>query len=195
MLSFAVWDQCYPGKRRDRDMIDPRRRAILNSLIREHHRGAARWPLLLHGPAGTGKTCVALCLLDYAKEHPETFSGWCPAYMVCSDWTAAVTQARLGKYEPVGCRGPIYEHELWEWYQNKRLVCIDEIGTRQTVSDTAYEVLKLSLDRREGRPLIVVSNLDLEGIARAYDDRIASRLSAGVRLKFTGDDLREKKHG
>lgn len=193
MLSFADWDQCDAFKARDRDRIEPKRRGIINSLMAEQHEGIANWPLLLHGPAGTGKTCVALCILDYARAYPRTFPGWSPAYMVCSDWTAAVTQARIGAYEPMGCRCPIREHELWEWYEKKSVVCIDEIGTRQTVSDTAYEVLKLSLDRREGLPLIVVSNLDLDGLAKTYDDRIASRLSAGVRMKFTGEDMRNRK--
>src|SRR5438309_255396 len=44
------------------DLIPERIRLLLRGLIS----GAEKWPLLLTGKAGTGKTCAGLCLLDWA---------------------------------------------------------------------------------------------------------------------------------
>ena len=69
----------------------------------------------------------------------------------------------------------------------------DDLGARDRVSDHAYETLKKVLDSREGRPLIALSNARLSELARVYDDRIASRLSAGTLIALDEPDQRLKK--
>src|SRR5437868_6300640 len=51
-----------PSVQRSADLIDKDLRATINRLIN----GNEPWPLFLHGPAGTGKTAAALCLMDFA---------------------------------------------------------------------------------------------------------------------------------
>lgn len=197
---FASWGACLPEKRRSPDLIKPEVRNVINGVVQTHHAqglngSGTPWPLVLTGPAGVGKSCAALCLLDYARINRKTFPGFSeppgfPAYVTTSEWVAAVTLARMGKYEPPGCRCPIYEHELWAWWKSRPIVCLDELGTRGQVTDSMYDITKLALDQRESKPLIVVSNLDLDRLAEVYDDRIASRLAAGTVIHVTGEDRR-----
>ena len=67
------------------------------------------------------------------------------------------------------------------------MTVLDELGTRQQVSDFQYEVTKKAIDTREGRPAIVISNLSLTALAKVYDDRIAARLSEGTVVYATED--------
>lgn len=191
--SFAKWQECCPEVTRDRDLIDGPKRTLIGRLMAAHAKRQAAWPLLLWGPAGVGKTCAALCLLDYANANRKLFPGWRPAYITAGEWVAVMTAAKLGQYEPSGCRGPISESDLWHWWTVSSVICLDEIGARDKVSDTHYEIVKMSLDRRQGQPLVLVSNLGPTELSRVYDDRIASRMAGGTVIKFVGQDRRVSK--
>ena len=67
------------------------------------------------------------------------------------------------------------------------VVVLDEVGTRQTVSDFQYETFKRAIDEREGKPAVFIANVDLSAIGRLFDARIASRLSAGTIVQTEGD--------
>ena len=82
---------------------------------------------------------------------------------------------------------------FWAAVRSTALVVVDDLGARDRVSDHAYETLKKVLDSREGRPLIALSNARLSELARVYDDRIASRLSAGTLIALDEPDQRLKK--
>src|SRR5262249_12878111 len=79
---------------------------------------------------------------------------------------------------------------LWERIANAPLIVLDEIGSKERVSDHHYETVKGVLDKRHGRPLICISNLNLDEIKNVYDDRIASRLAAGTVFELLGEDRR-----
>lgn len=150
--------------------------AQLRTLIRECVAGAQPWPLLLWGTPGTGKTCAGLVLLDYAGGM------YFPAQTLANEIAAA------------------YRNELrfsakaiWGEVAKTSLVVLDEIGARSKVTDHQYDCLKRVLDDREGKPLVCISNLDLESIAQVYDDRIASRLAAGTVGHVVGEDRRLKR--
>ncbi len=170
-----------PGLGRTVARIDPRLRANLQRLIRAE----LPWPLFLHGPAGSGKTCAALALLDHCVTG---------AYVTATELAEQVTQAQQGRLtwqgEP-GYAGTLWPEMLWESLSRKKLVVLDELGTRdQSPSDHHYECVKRLLDLRQGKPLIAISNLGLERIEALYDDRIASRLAAGTVIRLDAQDRR-----
>jgi hypothetical protein len=132
--------------------------------------GKAPWPLLLHGPAGSGKTCAALALADFAES-----AGY---------WTAdGLIDAHMGPGKA----------DVWEAVQGKGLVILDEIGAREKVTDLAYSTIKQFVDVREmicNRVAIYNSNLGPDRLAGLLDDRIASRLLCGTVVEVKGDDRR-----
>ncbi len=158
--------------------------ADLRRQIRLAVTGEAPWPLFVHGPAGTGKSCAALCLLDYAAFGGEYFStpGLCET----------VTRSQQGRLEwsHEGRGGTLWPEQFWKRMASAALVVMDELGCREKVTDHHYECVKRLIDDRHGKPLVVLSNLDLETLTVLYDDRVASRLAAGTVVMLEGDDRR-----
>jgi DNA replication protein DnaC len=158
-------------------------------------RGDLPWPLFVFGPAGVGKTCAALCLLDHVM--PPTCSeitdeegvrrikriGGETAYYTATGLAEAVIDCQQG-------RGELHPPLFWQRLTEKVLVVLDEIGARERVSDHHYDCVKRLLDDRHARPLIVLSNLSLEQVANVYDSRIASRMAAGTIVQVKGRDRR-----
>ncbi len=168
-----------PNKARDLARVPEIFRSTLRALVR----GEKPWPLFAYGPAGTGKTCAALCLLDYVEDSDYyTASGLCETMIQCQN-------GRLEWYVE-GRGGTLWPERFWSKLTHQSLVVLDEIGTRDRVSDHHYECVKRVLDDRHGKPLILLSNLDLTTIAQVYDDRLASRMAAGTVLKLDGPDMR-----
>lgn len=150
-------------------MIDADLRATIRTLIA----GQSPWPLVLLGPAGTGKSCAALCLLDVA-------GGW---YFTVAELCEEFIHAQQRQIETTTRR-------LWERLEQTRLVVVDELGARERVSDHHYDTVKRLLDKRENRPLVCISNHSLERLSQLYDDRLASRLAYGTVLTLHGKDRR-----
>lgn len=151
----------------------------LRGRLREVLAGNKPWPLVLWGSTGTGKSCVALCLCDH-----------CPG-----SWF--VTSETLGtEWADVLCgRLKIGDGRIWPSNYRKRigrvrLMVVDDAGSRDKVSDTAYEAFKMVLDLREGKPLIVTSNHSPAVLKDIYDARIADRLMAGTVIELTGKSRR-----
>lgn len=161
-------------------MFRQRHNPQVTTPARDCVNGHAPWPLVFLGETGSGKTCAALCLLD-------VFGKW---YWVFDDWAQEVTQARVGRLQwSTGHKKT--EQDVWrgiEYHKDRepKLLVIDEIGARRP-TDVQIGIFSMTLDKRHGLPSLYVSNLDLAGIAETYDDRAASRLSAGTLVQFTGD--------
>ena len=103
----------------------------VRGTLRKLALGEARWPLLLFGPTGTGKTRAALCLCDYVQYA---------AY-----WTMEqlLNQQMHPKYE---------ERLAWqEQLRRAELVVLDEIGER------ALEVALKYADANPDTEIVVVS--------------------------------------
>lgn len=81
---------------------------------------------------------------------------------------------------------------FWKHVTQCELFVLDELATREKVSDFHYTAVKRVLDRREGKPLVVLSNATLAAVESIYDDRIASRLASGTVLNLDGEDRRLK---
>jgi hypothetical protein len=161
------------------------------------------WPLFFHGGAGSGKTCAGLCLADWAGDS---------IYVTLGDLCRAVIDAQHGRNlfvehisripptneqkmrdlcYPEG-RMPEYylsEGEVWKHWIRANVTVLDEIGCRSKPSDHEYQTLYKAIDLRVGAglPMVAISNYSLVDIASIYDDRIASRLSAGTVVQCDGD--------
>jgi len=168
-------------KQRELTKIAP----ALRQQFRKFLEGKAPWPLFLHGPVGTGKTCAALCLLDWIEGGGH--------YWTLAEWCDALNEARLGFYILPWEKLPTSPFGLWRVLGRASLFVLDEVGLRDAVTPFQFETLKRAIDVREGRPLVCISNLDLKQLAKVYDDRIASRLSAGTVVCLDGADRRLSK--
>lgn len=152
----------------------------MRALIRSLAEGEAKWPLFLHGPAGTGKTCAGLCLTDYVDYGQ---------YWTLSRLCAHVIEIQHDRVtNDAGYRVSV--ESFWNRMMGSPLVVLDEIGCRDRVSDHVYECLKNVLDVRHRKPLVCISNLQVEKVEELFDDRIASRLCEGTVLKLGGKDRR-----
>ncbi len=146
--------------------------------------GECRWPLVLLGEAGSGKTCAALLILR-AMGRP----GW---YMTFAAWCDRIRYAKCGMLQSVAGYN-MTETGVWRDWEKVDLAVLDDIGTREKASDHVYEAFKGALDRREGLPTVYTSNLKLEEIEPLFDDRVASRLSAGTIVYLEGDQRQPEK--
>lgn len=144
--------------------------------------GESPWPLVLIGKPGTGKTCAALCMLDYAGGQYYTVASLC----------SLLIQSQQGRLEwsHEGRGGTLWPEQFWTRLAREPLVVLDELGCRAQVSDAQYEAVKNVIEERHARPLVVISNLAVSDLARVYDDRIASRLAAGTVFEVEGEDRR-----
>jgi DNA replication protein DnaC len=138
--------------------------------------------LLLHGGAGGGKTCAALCVLDYADD-------WGPVYWTVPMLCEEIIRCQQGRMEnAAGYK--VCVADFWRQMAARSLVVLDELGCRERVTDFHYEAVKQTIDARYAKPLICISNLPLSQLQRVYDERIASRLEAGTVIELVSEDRR-----
>ena len=171
-----VWP--LPEKARDQARINP----TLRAAIRRCLDGEAPWPLLVHGEAGSGKTCAGLLVVEAA-------GGSCYSTVpaLCR-MVADAQQGRLSTYS-LGRGSNITVASVWADWHKANICCLDEIGCREKVSDHHCEVVKEAIDLRveNGRPLIAMTNFTLAELAAVYTDPIASRLGSGTIVATAGD--------
>lgn len=97
---------------------------------------------------------------------------------------------REGKILLGGGSGEVNEQQFWRSrVDREEFLFIDDIGLRNA-TDSAFEIIFELVNRRVGLPTLFTSNCDLDGIASTYDDRVASRLSAGTVIEMRGHDKR-----
>lgn len=160
--------------------IDKGLRQVIRGLVS----GDLAWPLFLRSDAGRGKTCAALCLLDYTAGPTE--------YFTTADLVSMVQLVNQGRFMAKADQGPVVlqPDQFWRRMKRAELVVLDEIGSRDRVSDSHYEIVQRLLDCRDGKPAVYVSNLKGSALALNYDDRIVSRLSRGIVFELEGKDRR-----
>jgi hypothetical protein len=159
-------------------MIAPSLRRTIRGLVV----GELPWPLFLHGPPGTGKTCAALCLLDHAGGEYVTLPGFC-------EHLIAAQHGRVVSYVGVCDARTEWPEKIWEMVSKITCLVVDEIGVPEP-SPFKFETLKKALDLRYGRPAIFISNVGLKELERLYDDRVTSRLAQGTVVLLDGPDRR-----
>ena len=147
----------------------------VRTLIRDVINGQKPWPLYLFGEVDAGKTAAALCIGDHV-------GGW---YLALPDLCGMIRQAMKGELFKGAYRWT--EYEIWKDWETTSLCILDELGTRKVVTDHHYEVLKRALDLREGRPIVLICNLDPNGLRAVYDDRIHRRVCRGTNVELFKD--------
>jgi DNA replication protein DnaC len=143
-----------------------------------------RWPLVLWGAVGCGKSCAALCLADRVNGA---------IYQTLRELADVILEARAGKLWRDAGAGEgmirVSEWSVWRQLDRAPLVVLDELGTRKA-GDLEYEILKRVLDKREGRPLVCVSNHAPAELAKLFDARVADRLEGGTVIEYPGGSRR-----
>jgi len=151
--------------------------------------GETPWPLTFSGPVGCGKTSAALLMFDWTADadlfNPNEF-------LTLERLADDVTEAMFDRlFNTLHRDWPkISTAEFWRRWNRKTLCGIDDLGEKENVTDHRYQVLKRAIDEREGKPLIITTNLSLGDVSRLYDDRVASRLAGGTLVQCRGDDMR-----
>ena len=143
------------------------------------------WPLYIWGPTGTGKSCAAA--VAYRQWKPS--ATWMSLSEMC-DLLKAFGVSPIQTIQSGGQAVEITLAKFWTRLRDQGLVVIDEIGTREATAHR-YDAFRDLLEIRKGKPLIVTGNISPDGgLAGLYDDRIESRIAAGVLLEVKGQDRR-----
>jgi len=161
----------------------------------ERVNGKNPYPLLLWGPTGTGKSYVAALM----HAHYEGVSCFVRAnrfvqdIVTCRSSRGKVASQRYQGGDPQ-YRGTSYERtekQIWNMVcRQDSLWVIDELMLDNQTA-TGKEVIYTLLDLRQKKPTIITCNRDLAGIAKQFDDRVATRISCGTQIKVDGDDRRK----
>lgn len=163
-----------------RDGISPKTRKALEQVIKDN-----RWPILIYGGTGTGKTCAMAWYYTRWRGPARWYDAgeYCQRIQRCRRNGSIVEECDGRAYD-------VYEHTM-QRIDNEphRLVCIDDFGLRSS-SDSVYEILLGLIDRRKGKPTIITSNRGPSELVEIYDERIVSRLLAGTTIEVTGPDQR-----
>ena len=176
-----------PVRDKDNHFTKPRAlnevRADVWKFLLELCDGQHPWPLFLHGPSGSGKSCAALCLVDRipgAKFWP----------MPAMDHQVREIKAGTAIWYKVGVGGPWTMKNWWNSIASLPLLVLDDVGIPEVHSETKAETLFMALEAREGKPLICTSNLNDKDIETTYSSRIQSRMCSGSVRSLIGPDRR-----
>lgn len=173
-----------PGKARDFDQIAPDLRRCIEQLCD----GQLKWPLLLSGGVGAGKTCAALCVVDRVAGA---------SYWPVADFVGKVWDVRKGRatWNKCGHGGEWTEPQWWRHVEMMPLLVLDDLGLVNEESTKASEwevdAVFRALDARDGRPVICTCNLTEEEISTFYTPRIASRMCSGTFFELKSRDRRK----
>ncbi len=134
--------------------------------------------LLFVGATGLGKTYLSTAIAKALLEQGKSV-----VYISAPEFARRLDASRFKDSET----------ELEPFFECDMLI-LDDFGTE---SRTGYTMATLTdlMDRRIrcGKPMLFSTNLNLEGIQNAYDERIVSRLLGHFTYcYFYGDDLRRK---
>lgn len=165
--------------------IDPK---VLNAL--RQLQSSQRWPLVMTGPTGIGKTSAAAVL--YGTFHQL------PMWHRADDLLLAVSMGRKEgvQVDTLDHFGMTVRKSIkFQDFVNRVISCsclfIDDLGTRAP-TEPMYGALFDLIEWRKDKPLCVTTNKNAVELAELYDDRIASRLSSGTVIKLNGADRREQ---
>ena len=140
--------------------------------------------VFISGRVGTGKSFLANCITGNLMEKGKTV-----LYMSASELRQLFSDANFADWEDRQAA----KDRMSIIYDVDCLV-IDDLGT-EIVNNLMQSELFDLLERRgrARRPIVITSNLDIEGIKAVYTDRISSRIRNNfLCLYMPGDDNRGK---
>ncbi len=143
-------------------MIPPSLRRILETRIDI----LSVSPWLFWGKAGSGKTCAAV----------EIYKRWGG---MRAFWDAQKTMSAF------------FEHEytIRKTLEDADLIVLDDVAARSP-TNPQLDALRMILEWRRGKPLLITSNLGPDALDTVLDDRCASRICAGWCHEFKDADRR-----
>lgn len=166
--------------------VDPKAMGEMVAAARER-----RWPVLLAGPCGVGKSCLAALV---ASKIP----GW--RFIAVSELLAAVVSARTSDAKTVVMRTMAgqeverSEFDIFRWVEDSPMLVLDDLGVRR-LTEVQGDILLRVCDLRLSKPTIVTTNCDARQLREFIGDRATSRLLAGARIWMDGKDRRDWKRG
>ena len=137
--------------------------------------------LLFYGGCGLGKTFLSSCI---AKRMLD--SGKSVIYQTATSLFSDYEDYKFGRKEG-GC------DELFELLAEADLLIIDDLGT-EVSNPISTQFFFDIINKRNGKKMIINTNLTMDGIRKKYTERLFSRLYESFEiLQFAGDDIRIQK--
>ena len=140
--------------------------------------------LFIYGTVGTGKSFLSICVADEVLKKGHS----------------VIYFSSIGLFEMIAENTFDYKAKdelraLYDDIYNCELLVIDDLGSERITGLVTSELFAL-LNERDNRKksTIITSNLSLEGLQQAYQDRIFSRITSNFKLlKLSGPDIRNQK--
>lgn len=162
-------------------------RDIVTALVLE------KWPLVITGPVGTGKSCAMACLYRSFWMPKESHKPilWYDSGKLLADITSCRTNKTgfISIINRDGSTTEISENGFYRKIENAALLCLDDVGVREA-SPTQREIFNRIIDLRADKPTIITTNLNHQKFKEAFDDRSFSRVFSGPVVLADGDDKR-----
>ncbi len=156
--------------------------AITDALV------AKKWPLVMFGPPGLGKSCAMACIYMAWRGSALWFDSGEILRRIIACRTSnskSVTRSLPGGGSVVEFEGTILSK-----IRDTDLICFDDVGVR-TPTETQREIFEHLIDLRKDKPTILSTNLDHNKFADVFDMRLVSRVFCGTPLKVSqGQDRR-----
>lgn len=160
------------------------KKAVENSLSFIRNFDTEYQNLLFFGAVGTGKTFLSNCIAYELLQH-----GYSVIYFSASGLFDLLSRQAFASNE----KEVLYKTQ--EDLYNCDLVIIDDLGTELTNAFTNTHLFSILNERSlRKKPIIISTNLSLEGLKERYSERIFSRLTNVFTFrKLSGSDIRIRK--
>lgn len=140
-------------------------------------KGAA-FNVIFTGKAGTGKSHLAMSMLQAVNEHSKPYK---KCLFVSVDELISLLRYSYSNKDSIA------ENELRNLCVNADLLVLDDLGaevgkinTDKTASNDTARLINAIVTGRMDKATIFTTNLDSKQIHRMYDERIVSRIMKGV---------------